>query len=179
MKKIYLIAAAVLGLFAAASCQKEQLAVGAEGGATVTLSVELPAVLQTKAMSEADHADIVYFEIWNSDWSEQLYPAENELAFAPVSDRTATIDAVLITNQTYNFIFWAQDKDHDAYNVSDLQNIKIDYSVIAADGNQDKYDAYYAVENIKVTGPINQTVILYICSVKMAVYPADPVIRKS
>lgn len=161
MKKIFWIAVAVLGLFTAASCQKEPV-VGVSGGKSdVTLTVELPEVLQTKAMSEADYADIVYFEIWNSDWSEQLYPADGEFASAEVVGRTAVIEAVLIANQTYQFIFWAQDKDHDAYDVSDLQNVKIDYSVIAADGNQDKYDAYYAVETIKTTGPINKTVTLY------------------
>ena len=161
MKKIFWIAVAVLGLFTAASCQKEPV-VGVSGGESdVTLTVELPEVLQTKAMSEADHADIVYFEIWNSDWSEQLYPADGEFASAKVVGRTAVIEAVLIANQTYKFIFWAQDKDHDAYDVSDLQNVKIDYSVIAADGNQDKYDAYYAVETIQTTGPINKTVTLY------------------
>lgn len=161
MKKIFWIAVAVLGLFTAASCQKEPV-VGVSGGKSdVTLTVELPEVLQTKAMSEADYADIVYFEIWNSDWSEQLYPADGEYASAEVVGRTAVIEAVLIANQTYQFIFWAQDKDHDAYDVSDLQNVKIDYSVIAADGNQDKYDAYYAVETIKTTGPINKTVTLY------------------
>ena len=100
MKKIFWIAVAVLGLFTAASCQKEPV-VGVSGGESdVTLTVELPEVLQTKAMSEADYADIVYFEIWNSDWSEQLYPADGEYASAEVVGRTAVIEAVLIANQT-------------------------------------------------------------------------------
>lgn len=161
MKKIFWIAAAAAGLSVTAACQKEPAA-GVEGGdAKVTLTVEIPEVIQTKAMSQAEHADIVYYEIWNSDWSTQLYPADGVQASAVVDQRKATVDVTVIVDQTYNFIFWAQDKDHTAYDVTDLLNVKVDYSVIAADGNQDKYDAYYAVETIEVKGSIDQTVTLY------------------
>lgn len=161
MKKIFWIVAAAAGLLVTAACQKEPAA-GVEGGdAKVTLTVEIPEVIQTKAMSQAEHADIVYYEIWNSDWTEQLYPADGVLASAVVDQKKATVDVTVIVDQTYNFVFWAQDKDHTAYDVTDLLNVKVDYSVIAADGNQDKYDAYYAVETIEVKGSIDQTVTLY------------------
>lgn len=159
MKKIFLIAAATLGLLVTA-CQKEPVAGVSDGNAKVSLTVEIPEAIQTKAMAQAENADIVYYEIWNSDWSIRLYPAQGELASAVVSQRKATIQVSVITDQTYNFIFWAQDKDHEAYDVSDLQNVKIDYAVIAADGNQDKYDAYYAVEPIEVNGSTSKTVTL-------------------
>lgn len=161
MKKIFWIAAAAAGLLVTAACQKEPAAGVGGGDAKVTLTVEIPEVIQTKAMSQAEHADIVYYEIWNSDWTEQLYPADGVLASAVVDQRKATVDVTVIVDQTYNFVFWAQDKDHTAYDVTDLLNVKVDYSVIAADGNQDKYDAYYAVETIEVKGSIDQTVTLY------------------
>lgn len=161
MKKIFWIAAAAAGLLVTAACQKEPAAGVGGGDAKVTLTVEIPEVIQTKAMSQAEHADIVYYEIWNSDWSAQLYPADGVLASAVVDQRKATVDVTVIVDQTYNFVFWAQDKDHTAYDVTDLLNVKVDYSVIAADGNQDKYDAYYAVETIEVKGSIDQTVTLY------------------
>lgn len=161
MKKIFAIVAAVIGLFAAASCQKEPVAGTLDGDTKVSLTVEIPEVIQTKAMSQAEHADIVYYEIWNSDWSTQLYPAEGVLASADVKEGKAVVDVTVIVDQTYNFVFWAQDKDHTAYDVTDLLNVKVDYSVIAADGNQDRYDAYYAVETIEVKGSIDQTVTLY------------------
>ena len=163
MKKIFWIAAAVAGLFTAASCQKNLKSELTDGDGRVRLTVQIPETMETKAMSisQAKNADIVYYEIWNSDWTQQLYPKDGELASAVVEERKAVIDITVIVDQTYNFIFWAQDKDHAAYNVSDLQNIAIDYSVIAADGNQDKYDAYYAVKTFEVKGSIDETVTLY------------------
>ena len=164
MKKIFWIAAAVAGVFTAASCQKNPALDVTDGDGVVTLTVKMPEILETKAdmsISQAENADILYYEIWNSDWSQQLYPKDGELASADVVNKEATIEVSLITDQIYNFIFWAQDKDHDAYDVTDLQNIGIDYSVIAADGNQDKYDAYYSVERFDVKGSIKETVTLY------------------
>ena len=164
MKKIFWIAAAVAGVFTAASCQKNPALDVTDGDGVVTLTVKMPEILETKAdmsISQAENADILYYEIWNSDWSQQLYPKDGELASADVVNKEATIEVSLITDQIYNFIFWAQDKNHDAYDVTDLQNIGIDYSVIAADGNQDKYDAYYSVERFDVKGSIKETVPLY------------------
>ena len=158
MKKILFIAAAVAGLFTAASCQKDLNS----GEAKVNLTVELPDAIQTKAIAQAETVDVVYYEIWNADWSKQLYPVNNEtLASAVVTDKAATIDLVLILDQTYNFIFWAQDADCGAYDVSELKNVKIDYSVMAQKGNQDIFDAFYAVQAIEVTGSsVNKTVTL-------------------
>ena len=164
MKKIFWIAAAVAGVLTAASCQKNPAPEVTDGDGVVTLTVKMPETLETKAgmsISQAENADILYYEIWNSDWSKQLYPKDGELATADVVNKEATIEVTLITDQTYNFIFWAQDKDHNAYDVTDLQNVGIDYSVIAADGNQDKYDAYYAVKTFEVKGSIKETVTLY------------------
>lgn len=159
MKKIFIIAAAALGLLVTA-CQKELVKGTSDSDAKVSFTVEIPDVIQTKAMAQAEEVDIVYYEIWNSDWTKRLYPAQGELASAEVSQRMASIDVSVIVDQTYNFIFWAQDKDHKAYDVTDLQNVKIKYDVIAADGNQDRYDAYYAVESIEVNGSTSKTVIL-------------------
>ena len=158
MKKILFIAAAVAGLFSAASCQKDLNS----GEAKVNLTVALPDAFQTKAIAQAETVDVVYYEVWNSDWTKQLYPVNNEaLASATVTDKTATIDLVLILDQTYNFIFWAQDADCGAYNVNELKNVTIDYSVMAQNGNQDIFDAFYAVETIEVTSSsVNETITL-------------------
>ncbi len=159
MKKIFWIAAAVAGLFAAASCQKES---ANAGEAVVTLSVEVPASLETKAIAKAENADIVYYEVWNADWSKQLFPVDNAaLASEKVENKTATVELTLVADQTYNFIFWAQNEACGAYDVNELKKVKVNYDVISADGNNDVYDAYYAVKALTVTGPINETITLY------------------
>lgn len=159
MKKIFWIAAAVAGLFAAASCQKES---AKTGEAVVTLSVEVPASLETKAIAKAENADIVYYEVWNADWSKQLFPVDNAaLASEKVENKTATVELTLVADQTYNFIFWAQNEACGAYDVNELKKVKVNYDVISANGNKDVYDAYYAVKALTVTGPINETITLY------------------
>ena len=166
MKKFLLYASAVAAMLSAGSCQKEVFNPVSEGETAVKLSIALPDGLQTKAMSKAESTDIVYYEIWNSDWTRQLYPVEqagvqSAYASTKVENCTATLDLKLISDQTYNFIFWAQNEDCGAYDVTELKNVGVDYDVIAANGNQDKFDAFYAVETIAVSGPINQTVTLY------------------
>lgn len=165
MKKLLFFATAVIAMLSAASCQKEMLNSVEGGNAVVTLSVSLPEVPQTRAIAQAENADIVYFEVWNSDWTKKLelkdtdYPGP--LYSTTVSDRKANIELTLVADQTYNFIFWAQNKDCGAYTVDDLKNVKVDYSVMAPKGNNDAFDAYYAVKTIKVNGTINETVVLY------------------
>ena len=112
MKKLLFFAAAALGMFAA-SCQKEPVNVVNDGKAVVTLSVEVPGAPQTRAIAQAENADIVYFEVWNSDWSKKL-PVYMEDGTTPyestaVSGRKANVELTLVADQTYNFIFWAQD----------------------------------------------------------------------
>lgn len=127
----------------------------------MTLSVNIPDAPQTRAIAQAENVDIVYYEVWNADWSKQHFPADNSaLASAPVSGGRATIDLVLVKGQTYNFIFWACKEASGAYDVNSLQNVEVDYSVLAANGNSDSFDAFYSVNTITVTDSFNETVIL-------------------
>lgn len=142
------------------SCQKENASV-AGGDSLVTFTIDIPQSVATKAISDASQADIVYYEVWNADWSKQLYPVDNSaLASAVVDDKKAVVELVLVADQTYNFIFWAQNEACGAYDVNELKTVKIDYAAMAQ-GNQDKFDAFYAVEELTVDGPINKTIYLY------------------
>ena len=153
MKKIIIFAIATA--FLAASCQREDIGSHADE-VTVSLSLELPEALHTKAMSNAESTDIVYYEIWDSNWDKQLYPA----ASATVSNKQAQIELKLVKSLTYNFIFWAQNSACGAYDTADLTKVEVDYTVMAAKGNSDKFDAFFSVDTIAVNGPINQTVTL-------------------
>ena len=78
MKRFLLGASAIAAMLLAGSCQKEVTVPVSEGEVAVKLSIELPGTAQTKAMAQAENTDILYYEIWNSDWSRQLYPIETE-----------------------------------------------------------------------------------------------------
>lgn len=162
MKKFLLSVSAIAAMLFAGSCQKEAFNPVSAGDVAVKLAIELPTQVETKAMSQAETTDIVYYEIWNSDWSKQLYPVNNDaLASEVVQNKKATLELTLVSDQTYNFIFWAQNAACGAYDVNELKNVKVDYDVIANPGNQDKFDAFYAVKTITVNGAINETVTLY------------------
>ncbi len=170
MKKLFFFAAAALAMLSAASCQKEPAASVEGGNAVVSLSIALPEAPQTRAIAQAENADIVYFEVWNSDWTKKLPVQDkdgNPFNSAEVVGRKANIELTLVADQTYNFLFWAQNKDCGAYSwdQSDdglgLKKVNIDYSKMAEDGNNDIYDAFYKKYQLKVNGAINETVVLY------------------
>ncbi len=170
MKKLFFFAAAALAMLSAASCQKEPAASVEGGNAVVSLSIALPEAPQTRAIAQAENADIVYFEVWNSDWTKKLPVQDKDgkpFNSAEVEGRKANIELTLVADQTYNFLFWAQNKDCGAYSwdQSDaglgLKQVNIDYSKMAEDGNNDIYDAFYKKYQLKVNGAINETVVLY------------------
>ena len=170
MKKLFFFAAAALAMLSAASCQKDPAASVEGGNAVVSLSIALPEAPQTRAIAQAVNADIVYFEVWNSDWTTKLPVQDkdgNPFNSAEVEGRKANIELTLVADQTYNFLFWAQNKDCGAYSwdQSDdglgLKKVNIDYSKMAEDGNNDIYDAFYKKYQLKVNGAINETVVLY------------------
>lgn len=144
------------------SCQKDASRRIVEGDTQVTLTMNVPSKIATRALSEAEHTDIVFYEIWTSDWQRKLYPVD-DLASEAVNDGRASINLTLVTNQTYNFIFWAQNKNCGAYDVTNLKKVSVDYSVIApyVESNQDLFDAFYAVKIFNVTGPLKDTVALH------------------
>lgn len=165
MRKVLFSMMALIQMLAV-SCQKQDAAgLGAADLAQVSLDIEVTRPV-TKAgavaqMSQADNVDIVYYEVWNSDWSKKLYP-KTGLASAQVVDvqgeKRASVELTLVKAQDYKLIFWAQDKDVAAYDVSNLKAVKVDYSKI--DGNQDCYDAFYATYPLVLTPGQTQTVTL-------------------
>ena len=154
MKKLFYCAAALIVLLFGSSCQQEKLEPAGEQ-TLVTLEVEIPYLAQTKAISKAELTDIVYYEIWRTGGTEKLFASS-----AVVTDCKASIQISLVKGLTYDFIFWAQNKDCGAYDVTELKTVKVKYDVIAAAGNQDKFDAFYAFRSYTVEVPFYKTVKL-------------------
>ena len=64
MKKLLIFASAAIATLFAGACQREEGSSAAEE-VSVNLSLQVPSELQTKAMSQAELTDVVYYEIWN------------------------------------------------------------------------------------------------------------------
>ena len=167
MKKIFVLAAAA-AMFVAASCQKEQPIGDVKGQeATVTFTVDLPSNVTTKSISQAEYADVLLYQVWNSDQTKQLYPIQKgEVAKAEVVDvkvgdevkKGATVQLSLVKDQTYTFIFWAQNSSFKGFTTNDLRSVKVSYKEFG--NNSDYCDAFYAHEVMTVTGPIEKTITL-------------------
>ena len=156
MRKIFAFAAFAAMVFASGACQKDG-AIGGRGESCVTsFSIEMPQEAVTKAVSEGDHVDVVYYEIWDEDFANILGQGSEAISGGRLEK-----EFVLVKNQTYNFIFWAQ-KGFQAdapFSWTNLKEITVDYSKFTSN-NKDCYDAFYATAKDVVADGNTKTVYL-------------------
>ena len=125
MKKIIYSAVAMAFAFFAASCQKEVLEPVA-GGNTVTYTVQVPGTLATKALcDEVTAVDKVYYEVYRKaevgvEGAEPVYEGSE-----PVSNGQASFELEFVKNQNFVVLFWAQNKDLQVYDITDLREVTL------------------------------------------------------
>lgn len=149
MKKLFGIVALTAGLLLAGSCQKDSSRAEEPETVQMAFRVEIPSEAVTRAVSQAENVDIVYYEVWNEAFDERLFPYEGSADnSASVSGCVAEIMIDLVKDQKFNLIFWAQNSlckgEGKAYTWTDLKKINVDYSKFTED-QKDVYDAFYAV----------------------------------
>ena len=142
MKKLLLICASAV-MMTLGACQKES---AQSTECTSSFTIQLPNA-QTKAISEGDHTDIVYYEVWNAAGTECFISSSS-----PISGGSLKLDLILLKNNTYQVIFWAQtDMADSPYSWTNLRRIDVDYAKFK-ESNKDCYDAFYACEQITIDG---------------------------
>ncbi|MBQ7812343.1 MAG: hypothetical protein IJ394_07295 [Bacteroidales bacterium] len=162
MKKImsFVLASAALAL--AASCQKEVNPYDLSNADTpVTVTVQLPDGINTKAYGDGQTVKKVYYEIWTEGFANKVYP-ETGNTYAELSEGSATIEFTLVRGGVYSFVFWAM-ADGAPYTWDDMTAIKLNYTsddTGIATGNEETRDAFCATVDINVTAGVSQTVTL-------------------
>lgn len=145
MKKLIYIVGVLL--FAFTACQKDEAKGGHGEEYLARFSVQVPEDVQTKAVAQAALVDIVYYEAWTEDFKTLLF-----VGSGVVNERVAEIEVALVKDQTYQFIFWAQNENAASpYSWADLKKVNVDYSKFTVN-NKDCYDAFYAVAEIVADG---------------------------
>ena len=145
MKKLIYIVGVLLSAFVA--CQKEEAKDGHGEDCVARLTVQVPEDVLTKAVSQAALVDIVYYDVWTEDFETLLFSGSG-----PVEDCRAELEVALVMDQTFQFIFWAQNENADGpYSWTDLKKVNVDYSKFTVN-NKDCYDAFYAVAEIVADG---------------------------
>ena len=165
MKKLGLILAAAFPMLFAA-CSEDSYNIPEEDD---FVSVSFNAMLDQSAMtrgvtgeSDGTKATQLYVAVYNA--SNNLIDGISKIGENTVtmSEKAATVNFQLVKGQTYDFAFWAQNPNategaltFDANN----KKVTVDYTKIKA--NDESLDAFTAhVNNLKVTGPISQSVTL-------------------
>lgn len=144
MKKVLLFASALAGLFLAGSCQKENLE-PAQMGNAVTITVEAPGAINTKAIADGTNVNEVHYAVYKTNLGE-TYSIDGEGPLAQgvveMANKRASIDFNLLQDQEYTVIFWAQVAGAGHYTLGDLRTITIDQAVV--DGNDETRAAFFA-----------------------------------
>ena len=156
MKKIFLLASAIVGLFLT-SCQQENLEPVA-GKGQVTFTIEAPAALQTKAIADGLNVNELIYEVWitgatpnQKDLSNatRLYQARTDMKYDEANTRMyANITLDLVNDQNFTVLFWAQKSGIDVYNTDCLNAVT--YKPNTPEGgyayaaNDNRLDAFYA-----------------------------------
>lgn len=168
MKKILLFASAVAGLILAGSCQQENLQPVA-GDGTVTITVEAPGAIDTKAIADGENVNEVHYAVYKTNDGEaySINDGTSPLAQGVVgmSNKRATIKFDLLQDQEYTVIFWAQVKDAGHYELGDLREIKVVTTEVdgkkTVDGNDETRAAFFAKYEFDTYEHKNHTVTLY------------------
>jgi len=150
------LVAACLGLLAIVSCQKD--VTSAQGDEVeVTVVVEAPGEMSTKGVGDGQAADNLVFAVFDEegnectmlrqgDWKNSIGVA-NELKFDDSAKPSVTVKTTLVKGKEYTFVCWAQKKDTDCYDFSNMKQIGVSYqnaegkNYVAQD---DSRDAFYA-----------------------------------
>ncbi|MBR5198809.1 MAG: hypothetical protein IKW20_03160 [Bacteroidales bacterium] len=145
MKKLIYIVGVLL--FAFVACQKDEAKDSHGEDCVARLTVQVPEDVLTKAVAQAALVDIVYYDVWTEDFETLLFSGSGA-----VEDCRAELEVALVMDQTFQFIFWAQNENADGpYSWTDLKKVNVDYSKFTVN-NKDCYDAFYAVATIVADG---------------------------
>ncbi len=147
-------AAAALSVLAMA-CAKEQVSPVSGDICEATFDVYVPGGISTKAIADGTTAKELWYQVFDKD-GNVIAGLEKTKHESLLSDRQTSVSIQLVKDQTYNIVFWAQAEGQTCYQFDDLRKITVDYT--AAKANDESRDAFLAVKNITVNGPINETV---------------------
>ena len=154
MKKRLLIAM-FAAIMLATSCKPDQGDETQNGGKTqVTLTAGLESGINNKrGISDGSLINELHFAIFdkNNVLVEQIH--NEEAVFPFVTDNS------LIIGEQYTVVFWAQNKECEAFTVAeDMKSVTVNYDNVL--NNDDKFDAFFKSVTFTVTDNTNINIVL-------------------
>jgi len=150
-KKLFLGMFAAAGMLLATSCSNDELDVVQSGNeAQVSFSLGLEGGIATRAISDGESADVLMYAVFDEEGNR--INTIQKVSRTGVTFPT-TENITLAKGQTYKVAFWAQDKDCEAYTVSDDMKVTVNYANDKNKGNNDETrDAFFKTVEFTVTG---------------------------
>lgn len=152
-KKLFFGLFLASGMLLATSCQNESDDIQQAGEAQVSFSLALEDVLVTRAISDGKTANELHYAVFDENGTRisTIDKVESDFTFP------GNVTLTLAKNQTYQVAFWAQNKECDAYTVSDDMKVTVNY---AGDNNDETRDAFFKSEKFTVTRNAQIPVVL-------------------
>ena len=144
---------AAVGMTLATSCTNDENVIPSSNEAQVTFSLGLESGINTRAISDGTGINQLFYAIFDKD-GNLVKPATNQ----EVNKFPLDANISLIKGETYTAVFWAWDKDCEAYTIEDNKTVKIDYSKIP--NNDEDSDAFFKNVTFTVDGNENISIVL-------------------
>lgn len=155
-KSLKAFAVAAMSVLALACAKEPASEVGGETG--VSFSIDVPGVPATKANGDGLVATKLYYQVFDA---EGAVIEDLGVQNTTIVDKHAKVNFTLVKGQTYNFVFWAQTEADGYYTIDPEAGLKkITANYAEKNCNDENFDAFYAVEEIEVAGPVSATVTL-------------------
>lgn len=146
----------MLSAVALAGCTKAETLPEVPGNVLLSVSATIPENLTTKSYGDGGTADILYAEAYTHEGTRVLRKE------CSVENGSASIELQLAKGRSYDIIFWAQCKDGEAYDNSDLRKIRlVEQPAIENFSGAERMDAFCKVmQDVEVTSSADIAVIL-------------------
>ena len=143
---------AVVGMLLATSCSNDEALNLSEKETLVTLSLGLENSINTRAISDGTGVNKLIYAIFDSK-GNRVVESGGSAEFTP--EKTFA----LLKGEEYTAVFWAQNKDCNAYSISeDYKTITVNYT--GALNNDESRDAFFRAETFTATEGTNIHVVL-------------------
>ena len=144
--------------FGMASCSSEEVA-PMNGESTVTLSVTLPDGIQSRTFGDGKTANKLTVMVLDGNTPVAVLPGSTSVYNTDIN-LTKNIDLKLVNGKTYKVVCWAAAAEGSPYSF-DTDNYTVTADYEGAVTSDEKLDAFFAAQDITVTGNTNETVKLY------------------
>lgn len=150
--KRFFVMFASAGMLMATSCSNDEALVLSDNEVQVTFSLGLENHMNTRAISDGTGVNKLIYALFDSK-GNAVATSDNAAEFP--FEKTIS----LIKGEQYTAVFWAQNKDCEAYSVSeDFKKITVSY--VGALNNDENRDAFFKSETFTATDDASMNVVL-------------------